>query len=363
MPTLFDPYSLKSVTLRNRIAVSPMCQYMATDGLVNEWHRTHYAILARGGAGLVTLEATAVSPEGRITPRCLGLWQDKQADSFAPLVETLRQAGTVVGIQLAHAGRKASANVPWEGDDHIPETSPESWQPIAPSAVAFGQNRSRVPHAMTREEIARVKADFVSAAERARDIGIRFLMIHFAHGYLAQNFWSSHSNHRTDNYGGTTENRGRFLLETLDAVRAVWPEHLPLCARIGIIEFDGKDEETLCDSIRLIQKMKERGLDFVDVSVGFSTPEVSVPWGAAFMVPFAARVRKETGLPVATSWYINDGRQADALIRNELLDLVMIGRPLLANPFWPYEAARTLHKKHASQVLPPPYGWPLSRYH
>ncbi|MBO6038168.1 MAG: NADH:flavin oxidoreductase/NADH oxidase [Acetobacter sp.] len=363
MPALFDPYSLKSVTLRNRIAVSPMCQYQAKEGLVNEWHKVHYTTLAHGGAGLVTLEATAVSPEGRITPRCLGLWNDKQADSFAPLVAALRQTGTVVGLQIAHSGRKGSANVPWEGDDHIPETSPESWQPIAPSAIAFGQNRARVPHAMTIEDIERVKADFVRAAERARDMGIQVLMLHFAHGYLAQSFWSTYSNQRTDRYGGTAENRGRFLLETLDAVRAVWPEHLPLCARFGVIEFDGKDEETLTESIALVRKMKERGLDFLDVSVGFSTPGVTVPWGAAFMAPIAARVRREVALPVATSWYINDGRQADALIRNEAVDLVMIGRPLLANPYWSYEAARVLHIPQASQILPPSYGWSLSRYH
>ena len=362
MPALFDPYTLKDVILRNRIAVGPMCQYMAQDGVPNDWHSVHYTSLARGGAGLVTIEATAVSPEGRISPHCPGLWNDTQAEAFAPIASSIRKAGAIAGIQLAHAGRKASANVPWEGDDHIPASDPRSWQPIAPSAVAFGQNLPRVPQAMTLEDIARVKADFVRAAERARDAGFQSLMLHFAHGYLAQSFWSTHSNQRTDSYGGSAENRGRFLLETLEAVRAVWPENLPLSARFGVIEFDGKDEETLAESIDLVRKMKALGLDFIDVSIGFSTPEAKIPWGPAFMAPIAARVRKEAGIAATTSWYISEGRQADALVRNDVLDLVTLGRPLLANPHWPQEAARVLHAPNAAKVLPPSYGWWLARY-
>lgn len=362
MPTLFDTYTLKDITLRNRIVVGPMCQYTAQEGVPNDWHSVHYPTLARGGAALVVVEATAVSPEGRITPNCLGLWNDEQAAAFAPITAAISKAGAVPGIQLAHAGRKASAHVPWEGDDHIPESDPAGWQPIAPSPIAFGANLPRVPTEMTLDDIARVKADFVRAAERARDAGFKWLMLHFAHGYLAQSFWSTHSNKRTDQYGGSAENRGRFLLETLEAVRAVWPENLPLSARFGVIEFDGQDEKTLAESITLVEKMKGVGLDFLDVSIGFSTPTANIPWGSGFMAPYAQRVKQEAALPATTSWYISEGRQADALIRTGALDLVTLGRPLLANPHWPYEAARTLHVKDAGKVLPPSYGWWLARY-
>ncbi|WP_281701818.1 NADH:flavin oxidoreductase/NADH oxidase [Acetobacter malorum] len=362
MPTLFDPYTLKDVTLRNRITVAPMCQYMAQDGVPNDWHHVHYAGLARGGSGLVVVEATGVSPEGRITPGCLGLWNDEQAAAFAPIVESIRKAGAVPGIQIAHAGRKASANLPWEGDDHIPEGDPRAWQPIGPSAIPFGANLPRTPTEMTLDDIARVKADFVKAVERARDAGFQWLMLHFAHGYLAQSFFSPHANKRTDQYGGSAENRGRFLVETLEAVREVWPENLPLTIRFGVIEFDGHDDENLRDSVALLKKLKESGLDFLDVSIGFSTPNGQIPWGAAFMAPYAQQIKQETGLPVSTSWYISEGRQADALIRTGTLDTVALGRPLLADPHWPYAAARAVHKKQPAGVLPPPYGWWLNRY-
>ncbi|MFT8469255.1 MAG: NADH:flavin oxidoreductase/NADH oxidase, partial [Acetobacter syzygii] len=233
---------------------------------------------------------------------------------------------------------------------------------IAPSPIAFGPDLSRVPHEMSLADIERVKNDFVEAAKRARDAGFEWLMLHFAHGYLAQSFWSTHSNKRTDRYGGSAENRGRFLLETLAAVRAVWPEDRPLSARFGVIEFDGNDEQTLEESITLVRKMKEHGLDFMDVSIGFSTPDATIPWGAGFMTPIASKVRQEAGLPVTTSWYISEGRQADGFIRNTILDVATLGRPLLANPHWPHEAARILHAKNAQSVLPPSYAWWLSRY-
>ncbi|MCP1230644.1 NADH:flavin oxidoreductase/NADH oxidase [Acetobacter indonesiensis] len=362
MSGLFQPYTLKDITLRNRIMVAPMCQYMAHDGVPNDWHAVHYASLARGGSGLVVVEATAVSPEGRITPNCLGLWNDEQAAAFSPIVESIRKAGAVPGIQIAHAGRKASANIPWEGDDHIPATDARSWQPIGPSPIAFGANLPRTPQEMTLEDIARVQADFVKAAERARDVGFQWLMLHFAHGYLAQSFFSEHSNQRTDQYGGSAENRARFLIETLEAVKKVWPENLPLTARFGVIEFDGRDEETFKDSISFLKKLRASGLDFLDVSIGFSTPEAQIPWGPAFMGPWASQVGKETGLPVSTSWYISEGRQADALIRTGGLDMVSIGRPLLADPHWPYVAARAVHNKEAATLLPKPYGWWLAKY-
>ena len=362
MPGLFDPYALKGATLRNRIAVSPMCQYMAIDGVVNDWHRAHYATLARGGAGLVIVEATAVAPEGRITWGDLGLWNDAQAAALAPAVAEITRWGAVPGIQIAHAGRKASANRPWEGDDHIPLGEANAWETIAPSAVAFGGDLPRVPSEMTERDIARVRADTVATAVRARDLGFGWLELHMAHGYLAQNFFSPLSNRRTDAYGGSAENRARYLLEVFAAVREVWPADRPLTVRLGVEEFDG-NTEMLGESIALLQRMKAGGLDFVDVSMGFNTPDASIPWAPNFMAPIAERVRRETGLPGATSWYISKPGEADALIRDERIDLVMLGRPLLADPHWPYAAAKALDVENpAWTTLPPPYAHWLARY-
>lgn len=362
MPTLFDPFSLKGVTLRNRIAVSPMCQYSAVDGVANDWHAVHLAGLARGGSGLVVVEATGVSPEGRITPGCLGLWNDGQAEALAPIVQAIAKTGAVPGIQIGHAGRKASANRPWEGDDHIPEGDPRGWQTIAPSAIPFGAHLPKVPRAMTKADIERVKGDFVAAAIRARDAGFKWLVLHFAHGYLAQSFFSAHSNQRTDEYGGSAESRGRFLVETLAAVRKVWPEHLPLTARFGVIEFDGRDEETLAESIDLVKRFKAEGLDFLDVSMGFSIPTAQVPWGPAMMEATARRVLTDAGLPGATTWNVAPAEQADRLVREGTIDLAMIGRPLLANPHWPYQAAKELGVDKPSWTLPAPYAHWLERY-
>ena len=282
MSQLFSPYRLKSVELRNRIAVPPMCQYSATEGVANDWHLAHYTGLARGGAGLVIVEATAVSPEGRITPACLGLWNDVQAAALEPVAKAIKQAGAVAGIQIGHAGRKANANRPWEGDDHIQDQDPRAWATISPSALAFGGHLSKVPKEMDKVDIQRVREDFVGAAIRARKAGFEWLELHFAHGYLGQSFFSRHANHRADEYGGSPENRGRFLLETLSAVRRVWPENLPLTVRLGVIEFDGRDEETLADSIRLVSQLRDEGLDFLNVSIGFSTPDADIPWGRHF---------------------------------------------------------------------------------
>lgn len=362
MPHLFDPYTLRGVTLRNRIAVSPMCQYSAVEGLPTDWHTVHLGGLARGGAGLVVIEATAVSPDGRITPGCTGLWSERHAQAFEPLVRVIAAAGAVPGLQIGHAGRKASANRPWEGDDHMPEGDPRGWPTISPSAVPFGGQLGKVPRAMSHEDIARVRADFVAAARRARDIGVQWLMLHFAHGYLGQSFLSVHANQRDDEYGGSFENRSRFLLETLAAVREVWPADRVLSARLGVLEFDGRDEETLAESIELARRFKAAGLDFLDVSIGFSTPKAKVPWGPALLAPIAARVRRESGLPVATSWYISHPEQADAMVREEQVDLVMLGRPMLENPHWPYLAAKKLGVERAAWTLPAPYAHWLQRY-
>jgi 2,4-dienoyl-CoA reductase-like NADH-dependent reductase (Old Yellow Enzyme family) len=362
MSALFTPFTLKGVTLRNRIAVPPMCQYSAIDGLINDWHQAHYAGIARGGPGLVIVEATAVSPDGRISPGDLGIWSDAQAAGLAQVALAIKAGGAVAGIQIAHAGRKASANKPWEGDDHIPVGDPRGWETIAPSALAFGANLPQVPKAMSREDIARVTQNFVDAAIRARDAGFEWLELHFAHGYLAQSFFSVAANQRTDEYGGSAEGRSRFLLETLAAVRKVWPEHLPLTARFGVIEYDGRDEQTLAEAIALTKAMREGGLDLLNVSVGFSTPDGNVPWGSAFLAPIAERVRREAGLPVAASWGIDDPEVANRVVADGQMDLVMIGRAFLANPHYAYQMALELKKERPSWLLPAPYAHWLERY-
>lgn len=362
MSALFSPFHLKDVTLRNRIAIPPMCQYSAVDGYTNAWHFDHYAGLARGGAGLVIVEATAVSPEGRITPGCTGLWEDAQAEGMARIAASIKSYGAVPGIQIGHAGRKASANRPWEGDDHIAEGEPNGWQTLAPSAVAFGHHLPKVPQAMTLDDIARVRDDFVAAARRARDAGFEWLELHFAHGYLAQSFFSAHSNRRNDAYGGSFEGRSRFLLETLAAVRDVWPEHLPLTARFGVIEYDGRDEETLAESIELVRAMRRGGLDLLNVSVGFTIAETNIPWGPAFLAPVAERVGREAELPVASSWGVDTPVLAEGVVAAGQMDLVMVGRRHLANPHWSLEAAQTLKVDKPTWVLPAPYAHWLERY-
>ena len=364
MSALFTPFSLQGVTLRNRIAIPPMCQYSAEDGFTNDWHQVHYASMARGGAGLVIVEATGVSPEGRITPACTGLWKDEQIEGMSRIAAGIKAGGAVPGIQIGHAGRKASANRPWEGDDHIPEGDPRGWQPIGPSAIAYGEGLPRAPRAMTLEDIARVQADFVAAARRALEAGFEWLELHFAHGYLAQSFFSAHSNQRTDAYGGSFDNRARFLLETVEAVRKVWPQHLPLTARFGVIEYDGRDEETLAESIELVRQMRERGLDMVNVSANFVIPGTQIPWATpAFLAPVAQRVRTEAGLPVASSWGIDDPQIAERVVANGQMDLVMIGRAHLANPHYTYHVAQVLGEERPEWTnLPAPYAHWLSRY-
>lgn len=363
MAALFQPFSLKDVTLRNRVVVPPMCQYRAEDGVINDWHRVHLAGLARGGAGLVTVEATAVTPEGRITPGCLGLWNDAQAEALAPVVRAIKAAGATPGIQIGHAGRKASANIPWEDDDHIAEGDPRGWETIAPSAIAFGAHLPKVPRAMTLDDIARVRQGFVDAARRARDAGFEWLELHFAHGYLGQSFFSAHSNQRDDAYGGSFENRIRFLVETLAAVREVWPENLPLSARFGVIEYDGRDEETLAESIELARRFKAGGLDLLSVSVGFTIPGTQIPWGPAFLGPVAERVRREAGLPVTSAWGFGEPNLAETALTSGQLDLVSVGKGHLADPHWAYFAARTLGVERASwATLPAPYAHWLERY-
>lgn len=359
MPGLFDSFTLKGVTLRNRIAASPMCQYSATDGLVTDWHLPHYTSLARGGAGLVVVEATAVSPEGRITPGDLGLWSDAHTAGVTAIAKSIADAAAVPGIQLAHAGRKAGCTPPWDGGAPLPATDPQAWEPIAPSAIALIPEQPHVPRAMDLDDIRRVQQDFVDAARRAHEAGFRWIELHFAHGFLAQNFLSRHSNQRNDNYGGSLENRARFLVETVTAVRRVWPSDLPLTARLGVLEFDGQDDVNLAESIQVLKWLKAEGLDLADVGIGFSTL-ASVPWGPNLLIDAATRVHKETGLEVTTSWLITDAKQANAFVNEGKVAFVMLARRLLDNPHWPHQAARELGV--TTQVLPTPYSFWLQNW-
>jgi 2,4-dienoyl-CoA reductase-like NADH-dependent reductase (Old Yellow Enzyme family) len=355
MSKLFSEFHIKGISLKNRIVVSPMCQYSAADGVPNDWHMVHLGARAIGGAALVIAEATAVSPEGRITPGCTGLWNDKQAKAWAPIVRFIKAHGAVPGIQIAHAGRKASANRPWEGDDHMKTDDPRAWEPIGPSSVAFGANLPRAPHEMAKDEIIRVQNDFVAAAKRALAAGFEWLELHFAHGYLAQSFFSPIANKRTDEYGGSFENRSRFLADTLIAVRRVWPEQYPLTIRLGVSDFT-KDSQPLEESIQLVKTFKYNGLDLIDVSLGFNMPDVSVvPWGPAFMAPIAARFKEEVSIPTAVGWFITEPRQAEHIIADGQANLIMLARAELSDPNWPYHAAKALGIPDPQNVLPPQY--------
>lgn len=354
MAKLFNEFRLKDIVLKNRVAVSPMCQYSSDNGFPNDWHLVHLGSRAVGGAGLVMVEATAVSPEGRISPADSGIYLDDHVPPFARIARFLKQHGAVPGIQIAHAGRKASANKPWEGDDHL-DAHNGGWVTIAPSAVAFGGNLSKVPQEMTAEEIGRVQDAFVAAAKRALAAGFEWLELHFAHGYLAHEFYSPLSNLRTDHYGGSYQNRIRFPLETFAAVRKVWPERLPLTVRLSVTDWI-EGGVTVEESIEFLRRLKSDGLDLVDVSHGFNTPDISqVPWGPGFMIPIADRIRREAAIPAAVGWMISDPEQAEEAVREERADLVMLAREMLRDPYWPYHAALKLGDERSATILPVQY--------
>ena len=354
MPNLFSPFQLKDILLRNRIAVSPMCQYSSDNGFANDWHLVHLGSRAVGGAGLVIVEATAVSPEGRISPADSGIYLDEHVEPLAKIAGFLKRHGAVPGIQLAHAGRKASAQKPWEGDAHLDDEQ-GGWETLAPSAVAFGANLPKVPREMTLEDIARVQDAFVAAARRALAAGFEWLELHFAHGYLAHEFYSPLANLRSDQYGGSFDNRIRFMLETLAAVRRVWPERLPLTARLSVTDWvDGG--VTVDESIELLRRLKAQGLDLVDVSQGFVTPDISqIPWGPGFLIPIAGRIRREAELPTAVGWMITQPQQAEQAVEEQHADLVMLAREMLRDPYWPYHAAIELGYEQAASILPVQY--------
>lgn len=338
--SLFAPLTVRGVTFRNRIGVSPMCQYSAHDGMPNEWHLVHLGSRAVGGAGLVMTEATAVSPEGRISPWDLGIWTDAHAEALGPIVRFIHEQGAVAGIQLAHAGRKASVAAPWMGGRSL-GVDEGGWRPLeAPSALAFS-DRTPVPEALDEAGIARVVADFRAAAVRARSAGFRVLEIHGAHGYLLHEFLSPLSNQRTDAYGGALANRARLLIEVVDAVRREWPDSLALFVRLSATDWvaGGWDVD---QSVALARMLAERGVDLVDCSSGGTVPGASIPVAPGYQVPFAERIRREGGIPVAAVGLITEPAQADAIVREGRSDLVLLARELLRDPHWPLRAAREL---------------------
>lgn len=339
MSHLFRPLTLRGLTLPNRIAVSPMCQYSSQEGLPNDWHLVHLGGLAQGGAGLVLTEAAAVLPEGRISPDDLGLWSDAQAEALAPSVRFIKGQGAVPGIQLAHAGRKASAFSPWKGSGSVP-ASAGGWTPVAPSALPFDSTWT-VPVELDESGIKAVIRAFAYATRRALAAGFEVVEIHAAHGYLLHQFLSPLTNTRTDGYGGSFEGRTRLVREVTTAVRALWPGNLPLFVRISATDWveGGWD---LDQSVELAKILKGLGVDLVDCSSGGLSPHQKIALGPGYQVPFAARIRAEAGLPTGAVGLITEPGQAEQVLAEGSADLVLLARELLRDPRWPLRAAQAL---------------------
>ncbi|MFT2015350.1 NADH:flavin oxidoreductase/NADH oxidase [Streptomyces sp. 796.1] len=354
MSALFEPYTLRSLTIPNRIWMAPMCQYSAAPagpdaGTVNDWHYAHYSARAAGGAGLILVEATAVSPEGRISPGDLGIWNDTQVAALRRITAFLKEQGTTPAIQVAHAGRKASTDRPWLGGAPITDPAQHGWQPLGPSPIAFDGDHP-VPDELTTEQIQQIVGEFADAARRSLAAGFEVIEVHGAHGYLIGEFLSPHSNHRTDEYGGSYENRTRFALQVVDAVRAVWPQELPVFFRISATDWlqenaaEGDTEHgwTVDDTVRFARDLQAHGVDLLDVSSGGNAADVHIPAGPHYQVPFAARVKAETELPVGAVGKITDPAEAEKVLQSGEADAVLLGRELLRDPYWAHRAARTL---------------------
>ena len=341
MPSfLMRPLRLRDVTLRNRIAVSPMCEYSSRDGFANEWHMVHLGSRAVGGAGVILTEAAAVTADGRISPQDLGIYEDAHVEMLSRIFAFLEQHGAVAGMQLAHAGRKASTGRPWEGGGPV---APEAggWAPIwAPSAEAF-RDGWQVPRAMTTEQIARVVRAFADAARRVEAAGGKVIELHAAHGYLLHEFLSPLSNHRSDEYGGSFDNRARFLREVVDAVRAVWPERLPLLVRISATDWV-EGGWTVEDSVALARDLKGRGVDLIDCSSGGNAAHATIPLGPGYQVPFAERVRRDAGVMTGAVGLITEAQQAEQILQSGQADVIVMARQLLRDPYWPLRAAQAL---------------------
>jgi len=338
--TLFTPLKIREITLRNRIAVSPMCEYSSEDGFANDWHLVHLGSRAVGGAGLVMVEATAVEARGRITPGDHGIWKDAHIEMLTRIAAFVKKQGAVAGIQIAHAGRKASCHIPWVKNGAALTPEEGAWVTVAPSAVPF-RDGDPVPAALEKGQIAEIVQAFAAAARRALAAGFEVLEIHGAHGYLAHEFLSPLSNRRTDEYGGSFENRIRFLLETVTAVRAVWPERLPYWVRISATDWK-EGGWTGDDSVKLAAELKTRGVDLIDCSSGGSAVDAKIPLAPGYQVPFAERIRRETGILTGAVGMITEPRQAEDIIASGQADVVSLAREFLRDPYWPLHAARAL---------------------
>ncbi len=339
MSQLFTPFSLRGVTFRNRIFVAPMCMYSSLDGVANDWHLVHLGSRAVGGAGLVMVEATAVSPEGRISPHDSGLWDDRQAEAFRPITRFLRAHGAIPAIQLGHAGRKASTDVPWRGGGFLlPEGG--GWQPLAPSPVLFAPGRS-LPRELTVEDLDRIEARFSAAAGRALAAGFEVVEVHMAHGYLLHQFLSPHANRRSDAFGGSLENRLRFPLRVARAVRAAWPQDRPVFARLSVTDWTEGGWD-LAQSVILSRELQALGIDLIDCSSGAISPDESIPAGPGFQVPFAAAIRREAGIATGAVGFITAPVQAEQIVATGQADAVFLARELLRDPYWPLHAASAL---------------------
>ncbi len=339
---LFTPFHLRGIELKNRIAVSPMCEYSAKEGHPTNWHLVHLGSRAVGGAALVMTEATGVSAIGRISPADTGLYLDSHVEAWRPIVEFIREHGAVPGVQLAHAGRKGSTSAPWLGGNPI-SLSEGGWEPVAPSAVPFNTGFA-IPKALTVEEIDQVVGDFAAAARRALRAGFQVVELHAAHGYLLHEFYSPLSNQRTDEYGGSFENRIRALLRVAKAVRELWPEQQPVFVRISATDWKegGWDLE---QSVELCRRLKAIGVDLVDVSSGGVVPGVRIPVGPGYQVEFAATIRRETGIATGAVGMISEPVQAETIIATGQADIVLLARELLRDPYWPRRAAQVLGAK------------------
>jgi 2,4-dienoyl-CoA reductase-like NADH-dependent reductase (Old Yellow Enzyme family) len=336
---LFSPLRLRELEFRNRIFVSPMCQYSCRDGLANSWHLVHLGARAVGGAGLVMVEATAVTPEGRITPSDLGLWSDAHSEALRPIARFIKEQGAVPAIQLAHAGRKASFDVPWQGGAALPAAT-GGWQPLAPSALAFASG-SPQPRALAVVELDALVQQFVDAAGRALAAGFEVVEIHMAHGYLLHEFLSPLSNQRTDDYGGELPNRARLPRRVAEAVRARWPATWPVFVRISASDWveGGWD---LAQSIQLSRWLKDAGIDLIDCSSGGLVSNARIPAGPGFQTPFATAIREQVGIATGAVGFITEAVQAEEIVATGLADVVFLARELLRDPYWPLHAARQL---------------------
>jgi 2,4-dienoyl-CoA reductase-like NADH-dependent reductase (Old Yellow Enzyme family) len=340
MSRLFTPLTIKSVTLKNRIVISPMCQYSAQDGFANDWHLVHLGSRAVGGAGLIIQEATAVSPEGRITPYDLGLWKDEQTEKLKTIVSFVHTQGSLIGIQLAHAGRKASHGLPWKGGKQL-NLQESGWQAVAPSAISFSDG-TKAPEALTDDGIKKVIDDFKKAAVRAVDVGYDVLEIHAAHGYLIHEFLSPLTNQRNDSYGGSFENRIRLLLEILKGTQEIWPEHKPLFVRISASDWaDGG--WNIDESVKLSKILKQQGVDVIDCSSGGAVAHQKIALGPGYQVPFAERIKKEVDIITGAVGLITSVEQAEEILVSEKADLILIARESLRNPYFPLQAAKQLN--------------------